>query len=314
VILEVVEERELRLRGPDFTLTLEGLGPMGETIPIEDESRTLRAQRDSRMRVQGLGFRPGSVASVWMFSSPVLLGQLEVGADGQFSGEVLVPGVIDVGRHTVQVNGVSIDSKDRSLSLGVLVGEVMSGPSMVDFEVGPGSVTVTWMAPPETGPQVTGYFVEYRVIGSEIWTRVQVDDPSVRSWILEGLDPARAYEIRVAAVTEEGLGVWVGVPRLAMPLSTEPSIDVRASVDQLTPALGDTVTVTMTVSNPGAVVVRSIELSVAPSLPRLRVVEYQPTVGSVDLATGVWRIEALDPGVTVILIIKAVVVAGGDAR
>ena len=74
------------------------------------------------MRVTGTGFQPGSVAYVWLFSEPRLLGTVRVNADGTFSG-TLPMGDLAAGEHTLQVNGVSGNGSQQTANLGVLVTE-----------------------------------------------------------------------------------------------------------------------------------------------------------------------------------------------
>lgn len=72
------------------------------------------------VRVTGNGFMPGSVASVWLFSEPRLLGTVMVNADGTFEGTLPI-GILESGEHTLQVNGISMTGADRAANLGVLV-------------------------------------------------------------------------------------------------------------------------------------------------------------------------------------------------
>jgi LPXTG-motif cell wall-anchored protein len=60
------------------------------------------------------------VVYVWLFSTPQLLGELTVGADGAFSGALPLIGV-EVGEHTLQVSGVNLNGLVRTANLGVIV-------------------------------------------------------------------------------------------------------------------------------------------------------------------------------------------------
>lgn len=78
--------------------------------------------QDAGAAVAGDGFMPGTRADVWLFSTPVLLGSATIEADGSFSGFVPVDsGAVDVGEHTLQLQGVGADGYVRSLNVGVAV-------------------------------------------------------------------------------------------------------------------------------------------------------------------------------------------------
>ena len=79
------------------------------------------------MLVKGEGFKPGSVADVWVFSTPVKLGSLTVDSDGTFRGMLPLPPSLAVGNHTVQINGVSADEETTSLSVGIRLASARSG-------------------------------------------------------------------------------------------------------------------------------------------------------------------------------------------
>ena len=64
------------------------------------------------------------------------------------------------------------------------------------------SVRVTWDAPANTGPPVTGYDVQYREVGSGwgSWPHTSAD----RSTIITGLTAGTRYEVQVRARSGEG--------------------------------------------------------------------------------------------------------------
>jgi LPXTG-motif cell wall-anchored protein len=115
---------DLVLRGQDFELRLAGQCSGGCTIDTGESGReVLTLERDGRANVGGEGFLPGTPVYIWLFSEPKFLGELTVNADGTFTGSVSLEG-IEVGEHTLQVNGTSFDGVPRSANLGVLVSTV----------------------------------------------------------------------------------------------------------------------------------------------------------------------------------------------
>jgi len=117
----VEDDTELVVEASTFELRLAGECDFGCTLEETDDGRyVLVLEQDGASRVDGEGFQPGSVVDVWLFSTPQYLGQLTVGADGSFSGTVDLAGV-ELGEHTLQVNGVTATGGQRSANMGVLV-------------------------------------------------------------------------------------------------------------------------------------------------------------------------------------------------
>lgn len=69
----------------------------------------------------GFGFQSGSTASVWIMSDPHLLGTATVDAEGNFDIPFVVPGDLEAGTHTIQLQGIGSDGLPRALSAGVTV-------------------------------------------------------------------------------------------------------------------------------------------------------------------------------------------------
>ena len=112
---------DLVLRGQDFELRLAGQCADGCTIDTTEAGReVLTLERDGLANVGGEGFLSGTPVYIWLFSEPKFLGELTVRADGTFTGSVSLEG-IEVGEHTLQVNGTSFDGVPRSANLGVVV-------------------------------------------------------------------------------------------------------------------------------------------------------------------------------------------------
>lgn len=110
----------LTLTGDGFTAGLRAVDADGTRLRVDDEGR-LVATSGGSVQVSGEGFSPGTTVDVWMFSTPKLLGEVMVGADGSFSRRLTLPAGIAVGPHTVQMNGISTDGQLRSLSTGIVV-------------------------------------------------------------------------------------------------------------------------------------------------------------------------------------------------
>lgn len=91
-----------------------------EVATNADGQPVIQLEPTGGVRVTGTGFLAGSVAYVWLFSEPRLLGTVMVNADGTFTG-VLPVGALEAGEHTLQVNGISATGATRVANLGVVV-------------------------------------------------------------------------------------------------------------------------------------------------------------------------------------------------
>jgi hypothetical protein len=117
----VEDDTELVIEASTFDLRLSGECETSCTVEETSEGRyVLTLEEDGTARTEGTGFQPGSVVDVWLFSEPRYLGQVTVGPDGTFTGSVLL-GDVEVGEHTLQVNGVTTAGGQRSANMGVLV-------------------------------------------------------------------------------------------------------------------------------------------------------------------------------------------------
>jgi len=110
----------LAVTGSGFSLHLAGLDASGTPLGLSSDA-ALVLQPDNTTAVSGTGFRPGSNIQLYVFSTARLLGTVTTDAQGNFSGTVPIPTDLDLGHHTLQVNGYTSDGQVRSLSLGVIL-------------------------------------------------------------------------------------------------------------------------------------------------------------------------------------------------
>jgi len=125
-------------------LRLQGIGSGGGGDA--DGAGVITLQTGGDVVTSGEGFLPGSLVDVWLFSEPRLLARLSVDGTGRFEGLLPVPGDLDVGEHTLQVNGLTTVGLRRSLSLGVLVTQAtapLAAPELPSTGWTPGAA-VAW--------------------------------------------------------------------------------------------------------------------------------------------------------------------------
>lgn len=99
---------------------LEARTPSGEPIPLAADG-SFRVQRGLEAEVAGAGFKSGTTAQVWLFSTPVLLGEFTVDGNGAFVGTVPVPVTLGDGVHTLQLTGVTNANDVLSMAVGISV-------------------------------------------------------------------------------------------------------------------------------------------------------------------------------------------------
>jgi outer membrane protein OmpA-like peptidoglycan-associated protein len=83
--------------------------------------------------INGVGFAPGSIVEVWLFSTPRLLGTAVVKADGTFSLSVAVPVAVEGGSHTLQAEGLNTAGQPRTISAPVIVKTAISS-AQINFD------------------------------------------------------------------------------------------------------------------------------------------------------------------------------------
>ena len=67
------------------------------------------------------GYAPDSSVGAFLFSDPVSLGTLPVGADGAARGRIVIPANVSPGQHTLQFTGWNANGEPVVLSAGITV-------------------------------------------------------------------------------------------------------------------------------------------------------------------------------------------------
>ena len=115
-------DNKLVVSAGELKATLGGLGTDGSVMPL-DEDGNVRLKSGDSVRITLAGFKPGSTVEAWLFSTPVLMGTAKVGADGQVSGNFVVPRNAPDGAHRIAIVARTKDGKPATLTVGVMVGE-----------------------------------------------------------------------------------------------------------------------------------------------------------------------------------------------
>ncbi|MCY3569635.1 MAG: fibronectin type III domain-containing protein, partial [Chloroflexi bacterium] len=146
---------------------------------------------------------------------------------------VTIPGLTAGQAYEVEV--AAINSAGTGVYTDTATGTPLSAPpgkptSLSVTAGGVGAVTVSWVAPADTGSSaISGYSVQYRQTGATDWTDLSVDDGQggttttigASPVTISGLTAGQAYEVQVAAINSEATGAYAdpatGTPTTAPP-------------------------------------------------------------------------------------------------
>lgn len=132
--------RQTIIEGEDWTMSITAQGDQSKVVQRDDGSVVVEFIRDQAAEVSGSGFMPLTRADVWLFSEPTLLGTVDIDENGEFNGTVNVDGrIVQVGEHTLQLQGVGEDGYVRSANLGVVVNDAEGANATTE------SVSLAWL-------------------------------------------------------------------------------------------------------------------------------------------------------------------------
>ena len=145
---------------------------------------------------------------------------------------------------TYSVSFTASDPQSNSASISLIITvtdvdtEAPGKPAKPSVSPNPGdghqALKVTWTAPANTGPAITGYVVQYRIDGSgDDWTQATLAATSSETTI-SSLRFTTEYEVQVRADNDEGEGPWsesgTAITLAAPPVNSPPEFDNDATV------------------------------------------------------------------------------------
>ena len=105
-----------------FTLKVAPLPSDGSTPNSSAVAGTqLVVTSGTTVQVAGTEFQPKTVVKVWLYSSPILLGTVEVNADGSFASAVAIPTGLELGSHTLVLQGINSKNEVQNAQASLLV-------------------------------------------------------------------------------------------------------------------------------------------------------------------------------------------------
>jgi len=117
------ENNQMVVNAGSLNATLSGLDKAGMKTPLDSDGNIHLAGGDV-IKISVGGFKPGTTVEVWLFSTPIKLGSVVVGADGTVTGAYKLPFGIKSGSHRVVITARMANGKPTTFTLGILVGEI----------------------------------------------------------------------------------------------------------------------------------------------------------------------------------------------
>ena len=139
--------------------------------------------------------------------------------------------------YSVTVRADDGQGGSATITVGITVTDVNEPPEALTTPIvtaiSPTSLKVTWATPPNTGPEVTDYDVQYRTGSSgnfAEWSHTGIGTTTT----ITDLTTGTSYEVQVRAVNDEGTGDWSpsgnGTPRKVVTPVCDRSPQVRDAI------------------------------------------------------------------------------------
>ncbi len=122
------QEGTIKISGGNLQIMVAPKSSRGADLPLDSDGTAILNTDGGRVASSGRGFVQGSHVDFYLLnnSTATLLGDLEVSSDNTYSGSVPVPRGLASGTYTLQVNGLTINTRQRAVdthnySVSVLV-------------------------------------------------------------------------------------------------------------------------------------------------------------------------------------------------
>jgi hypothetical protein len=97
------------------------IAPQDAALISDGLGTAVRAVRGRYVEVRGNGFAPNSQVDVWIYSDPTLLGTIMTDGVGEFVKTFDIPTEIELGDHTLTLNGLDTNGAELTASVGIVV-------------------------------------------------------------------------------------------------------------------------------------------------------------------------------------------------
>jgi len=119
-----------KITSAELGLVLQIVSGDGSVVPL-DADGNINAEEGDLVDVQVSGARPDDDINIWMFSTPIQIGQGSVSEDGTFTGRFGIPSDVDNGRHRLVLKTVSFTGSESTVTIGFIVGSGNNGNSAI---------------------------------------------------------------------------------------------------------------------------------------------------------------------------------------
>jgi outer membrane protein OmpA-like peptidoglycan-associated protein len=113
--------KAVEIAGDGWKIQIVGSKDVVQGTPTDPSSISIVLIQGVDATTNGFGFQPGTMARVYLFSTPIFLGEALVKADGTFKATFPISTKIDIGAHTMQVEGIATSGVQRKAAVGLLV-------------------------------------------------------------------------------------------------------------------------------------------------------------------------------------------------
>ena len=117
----VEQSKGVNISGEGWNIQIVGSKTVVQGTPTNPTNITIVLIQGLNASTSGSGFKPGTLANVYLFSSRILLGKALVASDGTFKATFPVSTTIAIGSHTMQVDGIALTGDNRIADVGLLV-------------------------------------------------------------------------------------------------------------------------------------------------------------------------------------------------
>lgn len=118
----------LTMTTPEWQITLKTTQPTTASGGSTVGNTALVVNVGSTVDVAGDKFQGNSVVQVWVYSTPTLIGTVQVRADGSFATQIKLPAGLEVGNHTLVLQGLNSNQKVQTAQAPMLVQKPQTTP------------------------------------------------------------------------------------------------------------------------------------------------------------------------------------------
>jgi hypothetical protein len=114
-------ENQIVVQVGPINATFAAVDSSGDAATLDNDGN-VRLNPGDAVRINANGFEPGSIVELWLFSTPVRLGEVVVPSDGSVTGDFAIPEDAEDGAHRIAIIARTSEGEAATLAMGILVG------------------------------------------------------------------------------------------------------------------------------------------------------------------------------------------------